>query len=155
MFLKNLITNIWLDFKHSNYMTGQLTLDNSEIKGQEFLRVVDLLGFAWPSFWIHPTSPFLWSWQVEFWTRLSVPLRASEDSNCSKTLTICQNSGLFSGCKDQHCSIKARREAGQSAGITGLEFWKEIKKKKHKFLLLRSCNLYLVINTLLIWTDKN
>jgi hypothetical protein len=29
----------------------------------------------------------------------------------------------LSGCKDQHCSIKARIAGGQFEGITGLEFW--------------------------------
>lgn len=80
-----------------------------------------------PSFWIQWASFFLWSWQLMFCcTRLKVPSDASEDSNCSNTFTICQNSGLLSGCKDQHRSINARIAGGQSAGIIGLKFWKKI-----------------------------
>lgn len=127
MFMENLITNIRLDFKHLNYIHDREVNTVKQWKERQHykcLRVKVLLGFTWLSFLIQRASPFLWSWEVEFWTRLIVPSRASEDSNCSKTFTICQNSGLFSGCKDQHCSIKALREAGQLPGIMGLKFWK-------------------------------
>ena len=86
-----------------------------------------LLGFTVPSFWIQWGIPFLWSWQVKFCTRFKVPSWAREDSNCSNTFTICLNSGLFSGCSDQHWLIRAPMAGGQSLGITGLEFWKDIR----------------------------
>lgn len=76
-----------------------------------------------PSFWIRWRSPFLWSWQVRFGTEFRVPSWLNDDSNCSNTFTICQNSGLFSACNDQHCSTNARMAGGQSPGTTGLKFW--------------------------------
>lgn len=79
---------------------------------------------TWPSFWIQWWSPFLWSRHIVFWTRFRVPSWATDDSNCSSTFTICQNSGLFSGCKAQHSSIKALMAGGQSPWIGGLIFWK-------------------------------
>lgn len=92
------------------------------------LGIGELWGCIGPSFWIQWRSPFLWSWQIGFWTKFRVPLQASEVSNCSSTFTMCQNSGLLSGCKDQHCSIKAAMAGGQSPGIAGLKFWKRGKK---------------------------
>lgn len=83
-----------------------------------------------PSFWIQWRNPFLWS-QQGFGTKVRDPSQVSEDSNCSNTLTTCQNSGLLSGCKLQHCLIRARIAGGQSDGITGLEFWRNTITHKY------------------------
>lgn len=109
-----------------------ITMDLVCYRSQLTLKIQENLGLGtgptlWCtglSFWIQWRSPFLWSWQQGFCTRVRVPSWASEDSNCSNTLTICQNSGLLSGFKDQHCSINARIAGGQFEGITGLEFWR-------------------------------
>ena len=88
------------------------------------LGIGELWGCVGPCFWIQWRIPFLWSLHVGFCSRLRVPSCTSEDSNCSNSFTTCQNSGLLSGCKDQHCSIKALMAGGQSSGIAGLKFWK-------------------------------
>lgn len=115
-----------------NYTDEKKQTDNwARLSNHENLGFgVDVVLLTWwtgPSFWIQWRRPFLWSWQIELGRSLKVPSTARDDWNCSSTFTTCQNSSLFSGCRDQHCSIKARIAGGHSTGITGLIFW-----KKHK-----------------------
>lgn len=90
-----------------------------------------VLLWAGPSLWIQCRRPFLWSRLVGTCAKFKVPSQARDDSNSFSTLTICQNSGLFSGWTDQQCSISACSAPGEPFGTVGLKF---CTKKKHNRL---------------------
>lgn len=91
-------------------------------------------GWLCMSFWTQWASQFLWSWaswQFELGILSRFPSLSRTILNFSNTWTICQNSGLFSGCKAQHCSIRSRNAAGQLLGMAGLSFWKMENYVRH------------------------
>ena len=88
-------------------------------------------GWVYESLWIQLETFFLfwslhsWGWQMKLGILSSVPFLSRTVLRFSRIETICRNSGLLSGCQDQHCSIRNFTAGGQLEGIAGLKFWNE------------------------------